>query len=124
MSARHQEPATLQGAFRHVAASIREPSAEIHSLWGVLHPARAAARKVENLLAQRAGQKLVASYDGYASCPLVTGYGKLILAEFDYDGKPQETFPFDQSQERCSMYALKAYGLPEMYWNGMLRGRM
>src|SRR5258708_23113049 len=45
MSARHQEPATLQGAFRHVAASIREPSAEIHSLWGVLHPARAAARK-------------------------------------------------------------------------------
>jgi hypothetical protein len=26
--------------FRHVAASIREPSAEIHFLWGVLHPAR------------------------------------------------------------------------------------
>ena len=23
-----------------------------------------------------------------------------------------------------SMYALKAYGLPAMYWNGMLRGRM
>jgi hypothetical protein len=36
---------TLQGAFRHVASSFREPSAEIHSLWGVLHPARAAARK-------------------------------------------------------------------------------
>jgi len=49
---------------------------------------------------------------------------KLILAEFDYDGKPQESFPFDQSRERYSMYALKAYGLPEMYWNGMLRGRM
>jgi sulfide:quinone oxidoreductase len=79
---------------------------------------------VENLLAQRAGHKLVASYDGYASCPLVTGYGKLILAEFDYDGRPQESFPFDQSQERYSMYALKAYGLPEMYWNGMLRGRV
>ena len=29
-----------------------------------------------------------ASYDGYASCPLVTGYGKMILAEFDYDKKP------------------------------------
>ena len=79
---------------------------------------------VENLLAHRAGEKLAASYDGYASCPLVTGYGKLIMAEFDYDGKPAETFPFDQSQERYSMYALKAYGLPEMYWNGMLRGRM
>lgn len=79
---------------------------------------------VENLMAFRAGKSLEASYDGYASCPLVTGYGKLIMAEFDYDGKPCETFPFDQSKERYSMYALKAYGLPEMYWNGMLRGRM
>jgi sulfide:quinone oxidoreductase len=79
---------------------------------------------VENLLAVRAGGKPTASYDGYASCPLVTGYGKLILAEFGYDGKVMETFPFDQSQERFSLWALKVYGLPEMYWNGMLRGRM
>jgi len=34
-----------------------------------------------------------------------------------------ETFPFDQASERYSMYALKAYGLPRMYWHGMLRGR-
>lgn len=79
---------------------------------------------VENLLAFRAGTSLEARYDGYASCPLVTGYGKLVLAEFDYDGKPAESFPFDQSRERYSMWALKAYGLPDMYWNGMLRGRM
>lgn len=79
---------------------------------------------VENLLAAREGKPLDARYDGYASCPLVTGYGKLVLAEFDYDGKPAESFPFDQSQERYSMYALKVYGLPELYWNGMLRGRM
>lgn len=79
---------------------------------------------VENLMAYRAGTELTGHYDGYASCPLVTGYGKLVLAEFDYDGKPAESFPFDQSRERYSMYALKAYGLPEMYWNGMLRGRM
>jgi sulfide:quinone oxidoreductase len=78
---------------------------------------------VENLLALRSSRPLVASYDGYASCPLVTGYGRLILAEFDYDGKPAESFPFDQSRERYSMWALKAYGLPEIYWNGMLRGR-
>ena len=79
---------------------------------------------VDNLLAHRAGTPLAARYNGYASCPLVTGYGKLVLAEFDYDGKPVESFPFDQSQERYSMYALKVYGLPELYWNGMLRGRM
>jgi sulfide:quinone oxidoreductase len=79
---------------------------------------------VENLLAARRGEPLPGRYDGYASCPLVTGYGRVILAEFDYDGKPAESFPFDQSQERYSMYMLKAYGLPEMYWNGMLKGRM
>ncbi len=38
----------------------------------------------------------------------VTGYGKLVLAEFDYDGKPTETFLFDQSKERYSMYLLKS----------------
>ncbi|MCO5191311.1 MAG: NAD(P)/FAD-dependent oxidoreductase [Anaerolineae bacterium] len=78
---------------------------------------------VANLIATMNGQKLPKSYDGYTSCPLVTGYGSLILAEFGYDKQPQESFPFDQSQERYSMYALKAYGLPRMYWNGMLRGR-
>jgi sulfide:quinone oxidoreductase len=65
-----------------------------------------------------------ASYDGYTSCPLVTGYGRLVLAEFDYDLKPKETFPVDQTKERFSMYMLKAFGLPAMYWYGMLRGRM
>lgn len=59
-----------------------------------------------------------------SSCPLVTGYGKVILAEFGYDGAIMETFPFDQAQERYSMYALKAYGLPNLYWHGMLQGRV
>jgi sulfide:quinone oxidoreductase len=78
---------------------------------------------VANLVAHRAGAALAARYDGYASCPLVTGYGKLILAEFDHDGNPAENLPFDQRRERASMYAMKAYALPSMYWNGMLRGR-
>jgi len=78
---------------------------------------------VENVIALRAGRPLTGHYDGYASCPLVTGYGKVILAEFGYDGVIMETFPFDQAKERYSMYALKAYGLPSMYWHGMLQGR-
>ena len=41
---------------------------------------------------------LVFQYDGYTSCPLVTGYGKLILAEFNFNGEPLETFPFDQGK--------------------------
>jgi len=37
-------------------------------------------------------------YDGYTSCPLVTGFSKCIMAEFDYDGKPVETFPIKSSK--------------------------
>lgn len=79
---------------------------------------------VENLMALRDRRPLTAKYDGYASCPLVTGYGTAVLAEFKYGGAPAETFPFSQARERYSMYALKAYALPQMYWHGMLRGRM
>ena len=78
---------------------------------------------VENVLAAREGRSLPARYDGYTACPIVTGYGKLVLAEFDYDLTPRETFPFDQSKERRSMYLLKKRGLPLLYWQGMMRGR-
>ena len=76
-----------------------------------------------NLKAAMRGEPLPRAYNGYTSCPLVTGYGKLVLAEFDYEKRPTETFPFDQSKERRSMYLLKRYGLPLLYWNGMLKGR-
>lgn len=78
---------------------------------------------VANMIAAMSGKPLPAEYSGYTSCPLVTGYGKLVLAEFDYDNVPQETFPFDQSKERWSMYQLKKQVLPRMYWNLILRGR-
>lgn len=78
---------------------------------------------VENLLAAMQRNTPTASYNGYTSCPLVTGYGKLVLAEFDYDGKPQETFPIDQSKERWSMYILKRYILPWLYWSKILTGK-
>jgi sulfide:quinone oxidoreductase len=79
---------------------------------------------VSNLLAAMRGQPLPAKYDGYTSCPLVTGIGKLVLAEFDYNKQPAETFPVDQSKERWSMWILKRYLLPLFYWHGMLKGRM
>lgn len=78
---------------------------------------------VENLLYQMANESLTGSYNGYTSCPLLTGYGKLVLAEFDYDNKPMETFPFDQSKERWSMYFLKKTILPWLYWNKILKGK-
>jgi len=76
-----------------------------------------------NLIAAMQGRPLQARYNGYTSCPLTTGYGSLVMAEFDYDLQPQETFPFDQSKERRSMYLVKKHLLPRLYWDGMLRGR-
>lgn len=64
-----------------------------------------------------------ASYDGYGSCPLLTGYGKLILAEFDYNNKMTPSFPINQAKERRSMYHMKKDVLPLLYWEGMLKGR-
>jgi sulfide:quinone oxidoreductase len=78
---------------------------------------------VANVLSHLKGEALKASYNGYTSCPLVTAYGKLVLAEFDYDNKPQETFPFDQSKERWSMFVLKKYILPWLYWAKILTGK-
>jgi sulfide:quinone oxidoreductase len=77
---------------------------------------------VANLISQMRGEPLQQSYDGYSSCPLVTGYSSLVLAEFDYDLIPQETFPFDQSEERYSMYVFKKDILPQIYWQGMMKG--
>lgn len=79
---------------------------------------------VRNVLAAMQGQALPAKYAGYTSCPLVTGIGKLVLAEFNYKKEPDETFPVDQSKERWSMWLLKRYLLPLFYWHGMLKGRM
>ncbi|MGM0945423.1 MAG: FAD-dependent oxidoreductase [Bacteroidota bacterium] len=83
---------------------------------------------VENLLKLLQTEKVgTASYQGYSSCPLVTGYGKMVLAEFKYDNvrdsDPLISKFVDTSKEQWSMWLLKKYGLPFMYWNLMLRGK-
>lgn len=75
-----------------------------------------------NLLQVMNNQMLTHHYDGYTSCPIVTGYNRLILAEFDYNKNTKETMPFNQAKERRSMYIFKKDLLPKMYWYGMLKG--
>lgn len=77
-----------------------------------------------NLINHMHNKDMTQKYDGYTSCPLVTGYNSLILAEFDYNNDPMESFPFDQSKERYSMFLMKKDFLPILYWNGMLKGVM
>ncbi|CAL8373380.1 unnamed protein product [Arctogadus glacialis] len=67
-------------------------------------------------------QKPDRKYDGYTSCPLVTSYSTVVLAEFDYTGQPLETFPVNQGKESRIMYHMKADLMPHIYWQGLLKG--
>ncbi len=79
---------------------------------------------VSNILAVMRGALPTANYNGYVACPITTAYGKLLLCEFDYTGKPTPTIPFiNTTAERYDTWLLKRYGLPWLYWNLMLRGR-
>ncbi len=83
-----------------------------------------AAVVAANLVSAMAGRPAEARYDGYTSCPLVTARDKMLLAEFDYDLQPAPTLPLiDTTKERRDMWVLKRYGLPALYWHGMLKGR-
>ncbi|GGX11037.1 NAD(P)/FAD-dependent oxidoreductase [Aquimarina muelleri] len=68
-------------------------------------------------------------YDGYSSCPFITGYGKMVLAEFDYskkfmpDPKLKRLLIKDSSKEHWRLWILKKYILPFLYWNKMLKGK-
>ncbi len=78
----------------------------------------------ENLLAVMEGRQPLEKYNGYSSCPIVTEVGKVMLAEFGYDGVLLPSFPLNPSIARRSMWILKRYLLPKMYWYGMLKGLM
>lgn len=69
------------------------------------------------------------SYQGYSSCPLVTGYGKMVLAEFNYkneftpDPKLKMMLIGDSSKEHWRLWLLKKYMLPYLYWHKMMKGK-
>ncbi|KAL0946941.1 hypothetical protein HGRIS_013100 [Hohenbuehelia grisea] len=81
---------------------------------------------VENLFSvMDSGKVGNAAYDGYTSCPLLTGYGELMLAEFKYGLEPKESFAYlgDQTQRRRLFYHLKKDLFPWAYWNAMVKGK-
>lgn len=78
---------------------------------------------VANIDSYLKGRPLSASYDGYASCPIVTSAHDMLLAEFDYDFNLKPSFPvLDPTKPHRPYWFLKKYGLPFMYWNLMLKG--
>lgn len=79
----------------------------------------------KNLISLMEGKEPAEKYNGYAACPIVTDYGHVLLCEFNYDKKPETSFPFtmlDMSKEQWMAWLLKVYVLKPMYFNGMLNG--
>ncbi len=76
-----------------------------------------------NLLAVLASSPLQSKYDGYTCCPLITGYDKTVMAEFDgYNCRTMSSFPLNPVKERWVMWLMKKHVLPWVYWNRMLTG--
>ncbi|MFA7172881.1 MAG: FAD-dependent oxidoreductase [Kiritimatiellia bacterium] len=80
---------------------------------------------LSNLLSLIEGRAPETVYNGYAACPIITDYGHVLMAEFDYEKKPQISFPlslFDMSKESRMAWLLKVYALKPLYFYGMIPG--
>ncbi|KAF2122262.1 sulfide-quinone oxidoreductase-like protein [Lophiotrema nucula] len=82
---------------------------------------------VSNLLETIQGKEPISEYDGYTSCPLLTGDRKVLLAEFKYGSEPKETFNklfgVDQGVPRRAFYHLKKDFFPWVYGKYHIVGR-
>jgi sulfide:quinone oxidoreductase len=86
---------------------------------------RQSAILVDNLLAARSGRGLE-EYDGYTVAPIATDRNRLMFGEFDRTGALSSSLPsfVDPLKPRWSAWAFDRYGLPQLYWNLILKGRL
>lgn len=77
----------------------------------------------EHLVAQIAGTKSDARYNGYTSCPLITRVGRAMLIEFDYNNDLVPSFPgiIAPLEELWISWLMKEIALKATY-NAMIRG--
>lgn len=89
--------------------------------------ARAQAPVVaHNVMVALGRSKGKAKYNGYGSCPFTVERGKVVLAEFLYEGKLAPTFPtwlINGKKPSRLAWLLKERLLPPVYWSAMLKGR-
>jgi sulfide:quinone oxidoreductase len=106
------------------------------SIWAIgdaadvaTRPSGGALRKqvdvlAKNLAAAASGTALQ-RYDGYTVMPITVSRRKLMLNEVDRNGKPSPSVPFlDPFKPRRSTWLFDRYGLPQVYWRRILRGRV
>ncbi|MDF2829749.1 MAG: sulfide-quinone oxidoreductase [Mycobacterium sp.] len=80
---------------------------------------------VDNVLAARTGGSMD-TYDGYTVAPVATDAHLLIAGEFDRSGAVTSSLPsfVDPLKPRRTAWAFDRYGLPQTYWNLILKGRV
>jgi sulfide:quinone oxidoreductase len=80
---------------------------------------------VDNVLAARSGGSMD-EYDGYTVAPVATDARLLIAGEFDRSGAVTSSLPsfVDPLKPRRTAWAFDRYGLPQTYWNLILKGRV
>ncbi len=114
-SMQHRRYANVFGAGDCVGTPIGKTAASVKAQVPVA---------VHNLIEIIAGREPAASYDGYTSCPLITGRGRGILVEFDYELNMVPSFPFiSPYREHWVPWVMKDRMLQPAY-NAMLRGRI
>ncbi|MCP9846008.1 NAD(P)/FAD-dependent oxidoreductase [Synechococcus sp. Lug-A] len=79
---------------------------------------------VANLLARLDQRPLLAHYDGYTACPLITSFHSVVMAEFNYELQPVSSFLVDPTKERWSMFLVETRVFPWVYWHRVLKGRL
>lgn len=79
---------------------------------------------IDNLISAMKKEKLAHLFDGYTVCPLKVEYGKIVMAEFNYDGPAPTIGLLGISEPRWLWWAFDKYMLLPMYKHLMLRGRM
>lgn len=92
-------------------------------------PSGGALRKqvpvVAHNIAARRGGRPMRRYDGYSVAPVTTSRRRLLLAEFDREGRPQPTVRFpDLVQPRLSTLLFDRYLEPRVYWHRLLKGHV
>lgn len=92
-------------------------------------PSGGALRKqvpvVAHNIAARRGGRPMRRYDGYSVAPVTTSRRRLLLAEFDREGRPEPTIRFpDLVRPRLSTLLFDRYLEPLVYWHRLLKGHV
>jgi sulfide:quinone oxidoreductase len=78
----------------------------------------------KNLVAARSNKPLEQKYDGYSVCPFTVSRSTVVFAEFDDQYRPQPTIPKVPTWKESRLsWIIDAEIFPQVYWNGILKGR-